>query len=119
MKLFKVIKENTIVLYIANKKMDVEDCFNDAISHINIVYNSYEGDDSATIMYIMTSEKYRNKGFATKLLEETIKILKEKNIKKIELDDMSSNARTTRNIYINFGFKYINPYPEPEMILNL
>ena len=115
MKLFKNITENKIILYYSNKELEVDKYFY-SISHIHIVYNSYEGDNSATIIFLKTNRRYRNKGLATKLLKESIKILKELKIKKIELDDMSDNARTKNNIYKKFGFKYINPYPEPEMI---
>ena len=115
MKLFKNITENNIILYYSDKELEINKFF-DSISHIHIVYNSYDGDDSATIIFLKTNRRYRNKGLATNLLKESIKIIKKLKIKKIELDDMSRNARTKNNIYIKNGFKYINPHPEPEMI---
>ena len=61
-----------------------------------------------------------NKGYGTILLNEVIKDIKEyfSNIKQIDLDDMSDQFRKEHNIYIKFGFKYINDYgPEMELLL--
>lgn len=89
---------------------------NDSVkSYIHFVYDL----NSAHMIFLKTHNIFKNKGFASFLLKLSINYLKEKKVKKIELDDMSNHSRSPNNIYINFGFKYINPYPEPEMELKL
>lgn len=85
------------------------------ISHIHYVYDI----ESASLIFLKTKKLCRNKGFASILLKISIKYLKDKKVKKIELDDMSNHSHDKDNIYKKFGFKYINPSPEPEMVLEL
>ena len=89
---------------------------NRIISHIHYIYDI----KSASMIFLKTKKNYKNKGFASILLKKSIKYLKNKKVKKIELDDMSNHSHSkNNNIYINHNFKYINPYPEPEMVLEL
>ena len=112
-KLYKIIKNNTLILYYSNEILLEEDIYFKSLSHIHYLYEK----DSAVMIFLKTNKKYRGKGFAKKLIKETINILKKINIKKIELDDMSLFSRTEKSIYRKFNFEYVNPYPEPEMIL--
>ena len=85
-----------------------------------VVFAYIIDNKNATLIILKTNNKYKRKGYAIKILEESLNYLKNKlNIEKIELDDMSNRSWENNNIYVNFGFKYINNYPEPEMILYL
>lgn len=117
-----LISENTdgflsITFYISIKKQKYKDINDYSFSFIEYIIDIQNKD--ATLLTLKTNNKYRNKGYAKKLLKESLNYLKKKKIEKIELDDMSNNAWRDHNIYIIFGFKYINNYPEPEMILYL
>jgi len=117
-----LISENTdgflsITFYISIKKQKYKDINDHSFSFIEYIIDIQNKD--ATLLTLKTNNKYRNKGYAKKLLKESLNYLKKKKIEKIELDDMSNNAWCDHNIYIIFGFKYINNYPEPEMILYL
>lgn len=106
-----------LYFYISDRIIDINLISNNikTISYIHFIYNL----ESANLVFLKTKNKYKNKGYASYLLKLSIKYLKIKKIKKIELDDMSNHAHGKNNIYINFGFKYINPRPEPEMLLEL
>jgi ribosomal protein S18 acetylase RimI-like enzyme len=108
------IQKNNIIFYISinklqHKKIDLSYCY--------IQYVVDLKKKNATLISLKTKDSFKNKGFATKLLTISLDYLKQKKFLKIELDDMSDRAWEKKNIYINFGFKYINPFPEPEMIL--
>ena len=53
---------------------------------------------------IYVEEEYRKRGIATKLIEESLKILKEKNIKIIDINAFCKNE-AAMNLYKKFGFK--------------
>jgi len=108
----------SITFYISIKKQKYKDIEKYSFSFIQYIIDIKNKD--GTLLTLKTNNPYRNKGYAKKLLEESINYLKiKKKIKKIELDDMSDRSWDDHNIYIMFGFKYINNYPEPEMILYL
>ena len=89
--------------------------------YINLIGENLE----TGVIYMHIDETWRGRGLAKKLLYlffENIYIYCQNseitgNIE-IELDDMSDLARTTRSIYVHFGFEYVNPNSnEPEMIM--
>jgi len=107
----------SITFYISIQKQKCKDINDYSFSFIQYIVDIKNKD--GTLLTLKTNNKYKNKGYAKKLLEESLNYLKiKKKIKKIELDDMSDRSWSDHNIYIMFGFKYINNYPEPEMILN-
>jgi len=77
-------------------------------------------NDKCIVLSIHTNVNYRNKGYATKLLNEIKNYLikNNSNINKITLDDCTDNFNTKDNLYLKFGFKYIND-GESEMEFNI
>jgi hypothetical protein len=98
---------------------------NNIIGDINCVINHNDLNIIITSFYVYIP----NNGYGTILLQELIKDIKElyRNIKTIELDDMTDRFRKNNNIYIKNGFNYINVNNDadgnecvgPEMILYL
>jgi hypothetical protein len=107
----------SITFYISIQKQKYKDINDYSFSFIQYIVDIKNKD--ANVLTLKTNNIYKNKGYAKKLLEESLNYLKLKKIKKIELDDMSDRSWEDHNIYIMFGFKYKNNYPEPEMILYL
>ncbi len=58
----------------------------------------------AVVENVVTHEAYRNKGFASKLLQEAITIAQNKNCYKISLET-GSNRESTLNFYKENGFE--------------
>jgi hypothetical protein len=108
---------SSITFYISIQKQKYKDINDYSFSFIQYIVDIKNKD--ANVLTLKTNNIYKNKGYAKKLLEESLNYLKLKKIKKIELDDMSDRSWEDHNIYIMFGFKYKNNYPEPEMILYL
>lgn len=73
------------------------------------------------VVNFRVNDRYKNKGYGTKLLMNLIANAKcDDNIDSIELDDMTENAwDLSNNIYIKRGFAYKHCYPFPEMVLKL
>lgn len=74
-----------------------------------IGYRFFECLAWGNILYIddlITDEKARGKGYATKLLEYIFKIAKEKGCKQIHLDS-GPHRHTAHKFYLNQGFKII------------
>ena len=115
LKIFNIIDNNSIIIYYSYELLTLEQINTKSISYIHYIYDI----NSAIMIFLKTKKKYRKNGLAKNLIKESIKILKKMKVKKIELDDMSVYSRTEKSIYKKFGFEYINPYPEPEMILYL
>ena len=69
-----------------------------------------------TIISLYTIESFRGQGYGKMVLSDIINYCLKKGIKKIYVDDMSDRFNQSNNIYINFGFKYID-VNFPEMIL--
>jgi ribosomal protein S18 acetylase RimI-like enzyme len=114
----KNISKNSysLILYLNDKELKKKN-INDSYSFIEVIVCKKDLD--CNIIYLETNKKYKNRGYASYLIQCIIKKMRKNKIKKIFLDDMSLNAREKNNIYIKNGFKYINEYPEPEMILEL
>jgi ribosomal protein S18 acetylase RimI-like enzyme len=89
---------------------------NKTISKLEFVYDN--DDNTITIININTKNGYEGQGHASKLLSKLIVFAKKHEVKEIYLDDMSDNYRKKSNIYIKFGFTYIDDYG-PEMVLVL
>lgn len=72
-----------------------------------------------TIKWIETPQKqYKNKGFAKQILRSIIALAKQKQYKRIILDDMSDNYQAEHNLYKSVGFYYLKSgQPEMELIL--
>jgi len=62
--------------------------------------------DEADIMNVVTKKDKRNLGIASNLLEELIRIAKEKNINKLTLE-VNENNLSAIHLYEKFGFKKI------------
>jgi ribosomal protein S18 acetylase RimI-like enzyme len=118
MNIFKLEKKennfSNLTFYLSFNKLKQKNIYQ-SISYIQYIIDIKNAN--ATIIILETNLKYRNKGYATKLLLKSIYHLKKMNIQYIELDDMSNNSWKKNNIYLKHGFQYINNYPEPEMIL--
>jgi GNAT superfamily N-acetyltransferase len=70
------------------------------------------------IMYIVSlyiKEKYRGQGYGSALLKKIIDECRKTNTRVIMVDDMSSNYKKKRNIYVKHKFKYSNKNYGPEM----
>lgn len=108
------IYKNNIIFYISINKLQNKN-IDSSFSFIQYIVDFEKKD--GTLICLKTNKSFKNKGFATELLTISLDYLKNKNILKINLDDMSDRSWGKNNIYINFGFKYINLFPEPEMVL--
>lgn len=108
------IYKNNIIFYISINKLQNKN-IDSSFSFIQYIVDFEKKD--GTLICLKTNNSFKNKGFATELLTISLDYLKNKNILKINLDDMSDRSWGENNIYINFGFKYINLFPEPEMVL--
>ena len=70
-------------------------------------------DMSVSVTSLHTFEGYRDKGYATILLNWLFLEVKSKGCKTITLDDCTDLFRKPNNIYLVNGFKYIEEgYPE-------
>lgn len=79
------------------------------------VLEAYTDDDemSINVNSLYTFEGYRDKGYATILLNWLFLEVKYKGYKTITLDDCTDLFRKPNNIYLVNGFKYIEEgYPE-------
>lgn len=106
---YRIIKKkqiNKILLY-----LDTQNIYKASI--IEAYYNKDE--NKMYIIDLETKPKCRGNGFASilikKIIDEAIKL----KCNKIELDDASEYFQRPDNIYIKFGFEYINK-GQPEMI---
>lgn len=79
-----------------------------------IIFFLDEKTKSATILSLIANKK--RCGYGTILLQECIEICKKKQIKIIELDDVTERYRQKNNIYVKYGFQYVHQHG-PEMIL--
>lgn len=75
-------------------------------------------DGACTLISLHTEKQYRCKGYATYILNQIRQYCIKKHITEIVLDDCTDNFGSADNIYLKFGFKYIEK-DHPEMILNL
>ena len=73
-----------------------------------IRYVIRDDDDEGTITHMSVIPEYRGHGFAKRLLREAVKRMSKVGIQIIELDDTSDRSRRGNNIYVNFGFKYVD-----------
>ncbi|WP_068268125.1 GNAT family N-acetyltransferase [Caviibacter abscessus] len=76
----------------------------DIISVVEIIFS--KNHDMAYIYGVSTNEKYRFKGYATKLLNFAINNLKNDNIKYVELTVETKNEIANK-LYAKMGFKNI------------
>ena len=89
----------------------------------NIIYSYLEAyydkkDNEITLTSINTDNNYRNKGYASILLQKLIEHAHKLKCIKIIVDDCSDNSRKSHNIYIKHGFEYIEKKSiMPEMVL--
>jgi GNAT superfamily N-acetyltransferase len=104
-----VHKENTNVII----KILIDDV---VVSSIHLIVNINE--ISGMIISLHTIKEYRNRGFATILLNRIIEYCKINHLQEIFLDDCSDNFNQPNNIYLNCGFVYIEP-GSPEMIMKI
>ncbi|MBR1416319.1 MAG: GNAT family N-acetyltransferase [Bacilli bacterium] len=71
---------------------------------VGYIYSIIE-EDNAKIDALFVLEEYRNKGIATKLIEDFISYAKDNNIKQITINVLSNNLKA-RKLYL----KYFKPY---------
>ena len=79
--------------------------------HKELICGSITGhikDRCGFISSLYVKEEYRNKGFGTMLLSMFLHEIYNNNVLHIELYDCSDNYRKTNNIYLKYGFKYID-----------
>jgi ribosomal protein S18 acetylase RimI-like enzyme len=86
------------------------------IAKISYSVNIFTND--AYILNLNVHKTQRHKGYGTLLLTECINDIKKYNINNIKLTDLSNMYRCKSNIYLKFGFNYINE-TDDEMILYL
>ena len=70
------------------------------------------------IKWIETHKRYQKQGYADVLLKHIINYCKENGYARIDLDDTTTRYRKPRNLYVNNGFKYVEP-DDASMILYL
>lgn len=103
---------NKIRFYICNRKQ--RDINSDKI----FGYIDIEKDNN--IMYILdlyVNPKHRGKGIGSFLFLLVAHYAKNEDIGFIKLDDDSDNSwNIDSNLYVKFGMRYINEYPNPEMV---
>ena len=90
------VDDNTKYLYLAEDN-------NIIIGYIYIIIDN----NKAKIDALYVNEDYRNQGIATKLINDSISYLKEKNIKQISINVLSNNIKA-KSIYL----KYFKPFKE-------
>jgi ribosomal protein S18 acetylase RimI-like enzyme len=100
-------------VFIITKKLYIDEEY---IGHVNYSINLYCND--SYIININILKKYRNKGYATSLLKDCLDDIKNRGIKEVKLNDISLNYRKENNIYIKFGFHYVND-DDNDMIIKL
>jgi len=106
------IDNNILDVLIVTKKLYVDYKY---VGHINYSINLYCKD--SYIININILKHQRNKGYGTFLLQECLSDIKSKYIKKVKLNDISSNYRKQNNIYVKFGFKYQDNYNNDMIII--
>lgn len=85
---FNIIINNSIVSYCRFKRYQRDDI-------------SYK--EGIFLIDLYTSERYRNKGFATQLLNRLVSYCKENNLAYILLDDCT-DCKPPKNLYYKLGF---------------
>jgi len=96
--------------------INIQEITNEILINVNYDEKSYISgtiylnDYELYINYFYVDIKNRNKGIGTNLLNHIINSSKKYNIKTVHLVDESKNYRTSHNIYIKYGFKYLNNY---------
>lgn len=116
--------DNTIT-----EKIQLNIQVNDTMSKGTLQSKDFEGGNIASltcyyslqelnITNLYVNHEYRHQSYGSNLLEHAIQIAKSYKCKSIILDDCSDRFKLSHNIYIKFGFRYIDTN-FPEMILNL
>jgi len=110
-------------------KIQINIKVNDTMMLFTIPSNEGEWDNIASLTCYYSSNvlnitdlyvkhEYRNQLYGSKLLEQAILVAKERKYESIILDDCSDRFKLPHNIYIKFGFTYIdNNFPEMIYIL--
>ena len=113
------IDDNTTTFFISTLITEdiTEKHVSKSIAFIEIFIDTYE----YSIRYISVSKEFRKQYIGTFLMLFSALYVKinYKNIKLIELDDMTDNYKLKNNIYTLLGFKYTETDGGPEMECNI
>lgn len=88
---------------------------------VGYIYSIIDSDNKVTknieakIDSLYVNSEYRNKNIGTKLIEEMITILKEKNVKYIFIENLKEND-TAKYLYEKLGFKIFREDRRKELI---
>jgi uncharacterized protein (UPF0248 family) len=99
-----------------HRLVEIRDIDNNTISYCKY-YLDYIGKNT-TILDIYTIANYRNKRYASYILNYIIRKSKKNYFKTISLDDMTHRFNLDKNLYINNGFEYLEK-GFPEMIYTI
>jgi len=93
----RINKDNVILVYEIDKKI------------VGFIYgyidstNKVKTDVESYIEYLYVDTEYRDRGIGTNLINEFIKLVKEKGTKYIKIENMIANKKTQK-LYNNLGF---------------
>lgn len=107
----KKLKEDNSIVLVA--------CYNNYIIGYIYAYIDYEDKLNnyleAFVNSLYIEEEYRNKKIGTKLINELIEILKEKDVKFVSIDNMVNNIEA-RSLYEKLGFKIFKENRRKEIL---
>lgn len=96
-------EENNVIFYCNSYELNsIKEVFKNDIPRL---YGQFD-NESFCLMSLYVPEKMRNYKKATQLVYNVCVYCYRKEIKYIELDDMSDNYRYENNVYSKCGFKY-------------
>ena len=100
-------KENIITFYCIDNEFNIENCPS------ILVYNKCKNLDKGEIIYyillICTKRKFRNQGYASKLLDDFILRIKKENQNKLDFNIkvILSSVEESVTFYESYGFKWV------------
>ena len=70
-----------------------------AIGHLN--------DRSMRLLHVFVEPAHRNRGICTRMILMLATEARSRQIRRLDLDDMSDAYRQSRNVYVQCGFRYL------------
>jgi GNAT superfamily N-acetyltransferase len=108
--MYIAFKENdTIAVYYHAHKLDMKQVFS---RKLPVAFGKYK-NRTFTLMTLFVPEHMRLQGIGGNLIIEIAKECDLVGCRRIDVDDMSDRSFKPNNIYVKYGFRYLNVgYPE-------
>jgi GNAT superfamily N-acetyltransferase len=115
----------TIIYYVATRDISFDEIVNRsyqdneviATAHVGWYFDSDQTNYEATIVGLNVEQQFQHLGIGSKLLGRIINDALHGGMDVVKVDDMTERYHDKHNIYVKFGFHYVDPTGGPEMVL--